>query len=87
MIRWEYKDTALYPDQPFDCHGVYSGCALIDEGKMYLYYTGNVKLEDKEYDYILEGREGNTILAESRDGLNFGPKKLFDEETGTILRI
>lgn len=76
MIRWEYKDTALYPDQPFDCHGVYSGCALIDEGKMYLYYTGNVKLEDKEYDYILEGREGNTILTESRDGLNFGPKKL-----------
>ena len=76
MIQWEYKGTALYPDQPFDCHGVYSGCTLIDEGKMYLYYTGNVKREDKDYDYILEGREGNTVLVESPDGLTFGPKKL-----------
>lgn len=46
MIDWEYQGTALYPDQPFDCHGVYSGSAFIEDGKMYLYYTGNVKLED-----------------------------------------
>ena len=45
MIKWEYQGTALYPDQPFDCHGVYSGSAFIEDGKMYLYYTGNVKLE------------------------------------------
>mgnify|MGYP001029846597 CR=1 FL=1 len=67
MIKWEYQGTALYPDQPFDCHGVYSGSAFIEDGKMYLYYTGNVKLEDGEYDYIRTGREGNTVLVITED--------------------
>lgn len=75
MIDWEYQGTALYPDQPFDCHGVYSGSAFIEDGKMYLYYTGNVKLEDGEYDYIRNGREGNTVLVVSKDGKTFGQKK------------
>ena len=61
MAHWEYQGTALYPDQPFDCHGVYSGCALVEDGRMYLYYTGNVKLEDREYDYVLAGREGRRV--------------------------
>ena len=42
---------------------------------MYLYYTGNVKLEDGEYDYIRTGREGNTVLVSSEDGIHFGHKK------------
>ena len=75
MIDWEYQGTALYPNQPFDCHGVYSGSAFIEDGKMYLYYTGNVKLEDGEYDYIRNGREGNTVLVVSKDGKTFGQKK------------
>ena len=75
MIKWEYQGTALYPDQPFDCHGVYSGSAFIEDGKMYLYYTGNVKLEDGEYDYIRIGREGNTVLVITEDGKTFGKKK------------
>ena len=24
MIEWKYEGVSLYPDQPFDCHGVYS---------------------------------------------------------------
>lgn len=76
MINWEYQGVTFYPDQPFDCHGVYSGCALIEDGEMYLYYTGNVKLEDREdYDYINTGREANTVLVTSKDGMKFGPKK------------
>ena len=75
MIDWEYQGTALYPDQPFDCHGVYSGSAFIEDGKMYLYYTGNVKLEDGDYDYIRTGREGNTVLVVTEDGKTFGKKK------------
>ena len=43
--------------------------------KMYLYYTGNVKLEDGEYDYIRTGREGNTVLVMTEDGKTFGRKK------------
>ena len=62
MIEWKYEGVSLYPDQPFDCHGVYSGSAFIEDGKMYLYYTGNVKLEDGEFDYIRTGREANTVL-------------------------
>lgn len=77
MIDWDYRGAALYPDQPFDCHGVYSGCAFIEDGKMYLYYTGNVKLEDREdYDYINSGRESNTVLVESADGMKMGRKHL-----------
>lgn len=77
MLEWNYQGVALWPDQPFDCSGVYSGCALIDENQMYLYYTGNVKLEDRDdYDYINSGREANTILVTSQDGIHFGHKKL-----------
>ncbi len=75
MIFWKYEGVSLYPDQPFDCHGVYSGSALIDDGKMYLYYTGNVKLEDESYDYVNSGREANTVLVVSEDGKTFGCKK------------
>lgn len=75
MLDWKYQGVALYPDQPFDCHGVYSGSALVEDGKIYLYYTGNVKLEDGEYDYIRTGREGNTVLVSSEDGIHFGHKK------------
>lgn len=75
MIHWEYQGVSLYPDQPFDCHGVYSGCAFIEDGEMYVYYTGNVKLEDRtDYDYINTGREANTVLVTSTDGIKFGPK-------------
>ena len=77
MIGWEYQGVTLYPDQPFDCSGVYSGCAFIEDGEMYLYYTGNVKLEDREdYDYINSGREANTVLVTSADGVHFGEKRL-----------
>ena len=77
MIEWEYQGVTLYPDQPFDCSGVYSGCAFIEGGEMYLYYTGNVKLEDREdYDYINSGREANTVLVTSPDGMHFSRKKL-----------
>lgn len=75
MIDWEYHGVKLYPDQPFDCHGVYSGSTFIEDGKMYVYYTGNVKLEDGEFDYINTGREANTVLVVSEDGETFGAKK------------
>ena len=49
---------------------------------MYLFYTGNVKLEDREdYDYINTGREANTVLVTSRDGEHFSKKKLLMKNT------
>lgn len=68
LLSWEYKGIALYPDMPYDCHGVYSGSALVEGDHVNLYYTGNVKLSG-DYDYIYNGREGNTALAVmDRDG-------------------
>ena len=75
MVEWKYEGVSMYPDQPFDCHGVYSGAALIEDGVMYLYYTGNVKLDGENFDYINTGREANTCLVVSRDGKHFGRKE------------
>lgn len=75
MINWTDEGVALYADQPFDCHGVYSGSAFIEEDKMYLYYTGNVK-QVGDFDYIVDGREHNTVLAISEDGKTFNHKQL-----------
>ena len=40
------------------------------------FYTGNVKLLDGDYDYILTGREQNTIHLTSSDGFHFSGKEL-----------
>jgi beta-fructofuranosidase len=77
LVTWSYEGAALYPDQPFDVSGVYSGCAFVKDGTMHVFYTGNVKREDDEnYDYVNSGREANTIHVETKDGFNFGPKKV-----------
>ena len=75
LLHWEYQGTVLYPDQPFDCHGVYSGSALVEGDRISFYYTGNIKL-DGDFDYVTEGREANTVLVESRDGFQLGRKEL-----------
>ena len=45
LLDWKYEGTALYPDSSYDCHGVYSGSSLIDQDKMHLFFTGNVKID------------------------------------------
>ncbi len=75
LLHWEDQGAALYPDQPYDCHGAYSGSALVEGDQMYLYYTGNVKLLGS-YDYIETGRESNTVLAVSENGRTFQTKEL-----------
>lgn len=88
MVDWKQEGAALYPDSPFDCHGVYSGNVLVEDGRMHLYYTGNVKL-DGDYDYIHTGRESNTVLTISEDGKTFGPNMIqgarTKEDQGTAL--
>ena len=77
MVKWDYEGAALYPDQPFDVGGVYSGSALVEDGTMHVFYTGNVKREDEEgYDYVMNGREANTIHVTSKDGVHFEHKHL-----------
>lgn len=74
LIHWEYEGVPILPDSPYDCHGVYSGCALTDDEKMEIFYTGNIKY-DGDYDYIHEGRNANIIYTASEDGKQFEPKE------------
>lgn len=78
LLRWEQLPPMLYPDQTWDVHGVYSGSALVEDGVMYLYYTGNVK-HPGDHDYVAEGRGHNTALAISRDGLTVSSNELLME--------
>lgn len=74
LLSWDYQGTSLFPDQTYDCHGVYSGSALASEDGIEVFYTGNVK-ESGDFDYITAGRQGNVVFAKSRDGHNFEQKK------------
>lgn len=67
MVSFEDLGVAMYPDQPYDLHGVYSGSAVIENDEMHLFYTGNIK-KAGNYDYINDGREQHTIHAVCKDG-------------------
>lgn len=71
LMTWDYVGAPLLPDEPFDCHGVYSGSALAEDGRIRVLYTGNVKLSDSDgtYDYVNIGRRADTVYVESVDGL------------------
>ena len=73
LIRWDYQEPALTTDIPEDRSGVYSGSALIENGRMYLFYTGNVKFPG-DYDYIDAGRISTQLLVESEDGWHMSEK-------------
>ena len=75
MLEWKYEGVALYPDSVMDCHGAYSGSALVEGDKLHLFFTGNVKEEDGDFDYINNGRQASTLHVESEDGIQFGTKK------------
>ena len=64
LLHWERLETALRPDTWYSKDGVYSGSAIVDDGKLYLFYTGNVKDCDGN-------RESYQCLAVSSDGENF----------------
>lgn len=73
MVHYHYEGAAIVPDEAFDKDGVYSGSAVSREGKLYVFYTGNVK-EEGNHDYILSGRGANVIRMESEDGIHFQKK-------------
>ncbi|KMJ56571.1 sucrose-6-phosphate hydrolase [Bacillus sp. LL01] len=67
LVHWDHHEIALAPSDWFDKNGCYSGSAIEHEGKMYLFYTGNVKDENNQ-------RESYQVLVESRDGFTFEKK-------------
>ena len=77
FVRYTRGEPVLFPDTDLDAHGVYSGSAFVEDGTIHYFYTGNVKRFDRDdYDYIMDGRESNTIGIDSRDGFRFTEKKL-----------
>ncbi|WP_077620001.1 glycoside hydrolase family 32 protein [Bacillus sinesaloumensis] len=67
LINWEMKPIALAPSEWFEKNGCYSGSAVEHEGKMVLFYTGNVKDEN-------DNRETYQCMAISDDGITFEKK-------------
>ncbi|OIJ21841.1 sucrose-6-phosphate hydrolase [Anaerobacillus alkalidiazotrophicus] len=67
LVNWTHDEIALTPSDWFDKNGCYSGSAVEADGKMKLFYTGNVKDEEGN-------RETYQCLAESEDGFHFEKK-------------
>lgn len=63
LISWQFKGSAIIPDQNYDKNGVYSGSGLVIDDKLYLFYTGN----NKENSH----RQSKQCLAVSKDGRTF----------------
>lgn len=67
FVHWTMEKTAIMPDSWYDKDGCYSGSAVEHDGKMHLFYTGNVKNEHGE-------RVSYQCLAVSDDGMDFEKK-------------
>lgn len=74
LVNWTDRKIAIYPDSPYDVHGVYSGTTFIEDGKMNIFYTGNVDNENYN-EHRIDGFEHYTMKIESTDGRNFINKK------------
>lgn len=60
LVHFQEEELFLSPDKDYDRDGVYSGSAIIKDGKIHFFYTGNVKHEG-DHDYTYSGREQNTV--------------------------
>lgn len=75
FISFVQEPIALLPDSRYDRDGVYSGSSFYEKGKLYLFYTGNVRHQGN-YDYIMVGREQNVLMVQSADYIHFDDKQL-----------
>ncbi len=75
LTEWEFTGTVLSPDIAEDKDGVYSGSAIVNEGVLHIFYTGNVK-HPGNHDYITSGREANVIHVYTEDGITMSQKSI-----------
>ncbi len=73
LVTWKDLPIALSPDQPYDKDGCYTGCAIVHDHQMYIFYTGNVRGENGE-------RITHQCLVVSEDGFHF-------EKRGSIIEV
>ncbi|TFJ91404.1 glycoside hydrolase family 32 protein [Lentibacillus salicampi] len=67
LVHWKHAPIALAPEDWYDKNGCYSGSAIVYQGTLYLFYTGNVRDDDGN-------RESYQCMAVSSDGLHFDKK-------------
>lgn len=68
LVNWKPLKTAVSPSETYDKDGVFAGSAIVDEGLLYLMYTGLSKS-------VLNGKteqHETQNLSMSKDGVNFG---------------
>lgn len=46
---WSFYPDALAPAMPYDKDGCYSGCAVLVDGQLELFYTGNAKVNGERF--------------------------------------
>ncbi|SDI93598.1 glycoside hydrolase family 32 protein [Alteribacillus bidgolensis] len=67
FVHWKHEEIALTPSEWYEKNGCYSGSAIEHDGKLYVFYTGNVKDDNGN-------RESYQCLAISEDGIHFEKK-------------
>ncbi|SDQ02625.1 glycoside hydrolase family 32 protein (plasmid) [Carnobacterium viridans] len=64
LVHWTNRQSAILPDRSDDKNGVYSGSAVEKNGEMYLFYTGNTKVNGarRSYQKIVVSNDGQTFI-------------------------
>jgi beta-fructofuranosidase len=62
LVSWQHLPVALAPSEDFERNGCFSGTAVEHNGRLTLFYTGNV---------IDQGKRQVQCIAESEDGISF----------------
>lgn len=73
LMHLTYDKAVLMPSISEDRNGVYSGSAVVNNGLLHIFYTGNVK-EIGDFDYVTAGRGANVIHVTSEDGSGMSEK-------------
>lgn len=78
FINWNREEVALIPEKNYESHGAYSGNAIEVDGKLHMYYTGNIKYNAEDrYAYqnlAIMDKEGNITKYENNPIVNEIPK-------------
>ena len=64
LVDWQHRGSAILPDSLQDSHGVYSGAAVVLDGQMRIFYTGNTKKNQrrKSYQQMAMSEDGQTFI-------------------------
>ena len=74
LVHWIHQPIALFPTKEYDKNGVFSGCAVKKDEKLWFYYTAVKYLETDPEDIhrpLNDRYETSQVLITSEDGFHF----------------